>query len=77
MKYYLIDITFLSDETNPIGIFAYEGYNVACSAFYSTVSSKYANENVEKAVIKLVDWNGNDVLNQIVINESNPENSEE
>ena len=47
MKYYVIEITTLQDNTEIPGIFAHETPQAALSAFHSTLASKLADANVK------------------------------
>lgn len=43
MKYYLISIQKLNDDTNPVSIFGYDSQEAVLSAYHSTLASNYVN----------------------------------
>ena len=58
MKYYLIIIEKLIDETNPCVIYSYDTKDSVMSAYHSNLSSIYANENIIDFIVEVMDDNG-------------------
>ena len=54
MKFYLISIQFLRDETNPIGIYAYDSREEVLSAYHSTLASNYINNNLKSFCVMVI-----------------------
>lgn len=54
MKYYLINIQFINDGSNPCSIFGYDSRDSALSAFHSILASNYANDNLIKFEVMLI-----------------------
>lgn len=58
MKYYLIEVTTMKDETISQAIQAKETLDKAIMDFHSSLASAMANENTQHAMRMIVDENG-------------------
>ena len=67
----LYEFSMMKDGTKPTGAYVHDNLTMdgIKSVFYSVVSSKYANEDVVSAVVKVFDIVGNEILHETILKE--------
>lgn len=77
--YVLYEVSVMTDGTTPAGAFVHSNVteDEIKATFHTIVASKYANDGVLSAVVKVFDVLGNEILSENINKETNTNNTME